>query len=143
MLVMHGVSIDKQVNIPVLGMIAASLLVGGFYPLTQVYQHKQDERDGVRTISMVLGYRGTFICTAVVFTLAMSCINAIFLIAEKKQVLTGFNLFFLPTLVFFLRWMILVFKDPVYANYKHTMQMNIIASVCTNAAFIYLFIQLH
>lgn len=142
-LVMHGVSIENTDHIPVLGMIAASLLVGGFYPLTQIYQHKQDERDGVRTISMVLGYKGTFICTATIFTLAMGCINAVLLMIAKQQTLIIFNLFFLPTLIFFLKWMILVFKDPVYADFKHTMQMNIIASVCTNIAFVYLFIQLH
>jgi 1,4-dihydroxy-2-naphthoate octaprenyltransferase len=37
------------------GMIAASLLIGGFYPLTQIYQHRQDKEDGVRTLSMLLG----------------------------------------------------------------------------------------
>ncbi len=143
LLVMYGVSIEKTAHIPVLGMIAASLLVGGFYPLTQIYQHKQDERDGVRTISMVLGYKGTFICTASVFTMAMICINAVLLKTATLQTTIIFNLFFLPTLLFFFRWMILVFKDPVYADYKNTMQMNIIASVCTNIAFVYLFIQLH
>ncbi len=143
LLVMYGVSIENTAHIPVLGMIAASLLVGGFYPLTQIYQHKQDERDGVRTISMVLGYKGTFICTASVFTTAMICINAVLLKTATLQTTIIFNLFFLPTLIFFFRWMILVFKDPVYADFKHTMQMNIIASVCTNIAFVYLFIQQH
>src|SRR5690606_10103933 len=42
------------------GMVISSLLFGGFYPLTQVYQHQQDLRDGVRTISYMLGVNGTF-----------------------------------------------------------------------------------
>lgn len=139
----HGVSIEKTVPISWLGMIAASLLVGGFYPLTQIYQHKQDEQDGVKTISMLLGYRGTFLCTAIVFILAMLLTLKIVLPILSLNRIIGFNLFFLPTLIFFFRWMILVFKYQHYADFKHTMQMNIIASVCTNMAFIYLFIQLH
>ena len=142
-LVMHGLSIDKSMHVPWLGMIAASLLVGSFYPLTQIYQHTQDKNDGVTTISMVLGYKGTFICTVILFTLAMICMSALLIRTETTQIFIGFNLFFLPTLIFFGWWMIHVFKDSVYANYSNTMKMNIFSSVCSNAAFIYLFIQLH
>ncbi len=142
-LVMHGLRIENSTQVPWLGMIAASLLVGSFYPLTQIYQHIQDKKDGVKTISMVLGYKGTFICTAILFTLAMICMTALLLRTETTQLFIGFNLFFLPTLLFFGWWMIHVFKDSVYANYSNTMKMNIISSVCSNAAFIYLFIQLH
>src|SRR5918993_5866060 len=66
-LVLHGSSENKTLNVPVMGMIAASLLIGGFYPLTQVYQHKQDKEDGVITLSYKLGYEGTFIFTALVY----------------------------------------------------------------------------
>ncbi|MCH5683884.1 UbiA family prenyltransferase [Niabella sp. W65] len=38
-----------------------SLLIGGTYPLTQVYQHQQDRADGVTTLSYKLGVRGTFV----------------------------------------------------------------------------------
>src|SRR5687767_13642526 len=48
-------------SLPWQGMLISSLLFGGFYPLTQVYQHKQDLKDGVRTISYKLGVKGTFI----------------------------------------------------------------------------------
>ena len=47
-----------SINLPVEAMIASSLLLGGFYPLTQIYQYEADRRDGVTTLSMVLGYRG-------------------------------------------------------------------------------------
>ncbi len=40
--------------------LVASLIMGASYPLTQVYQHQQDANDGVRTLSMQLGIRGTF-----------------------------------------------------------------------------------
>ena len=52
--------------------LISSLLIGGFYPLTQVYQHEADLRDGVMTISYRLGYRGTFIFSGIVYSLAMA-----------------------------------------------------------------------
>ena len=57
----HGSSLDHSFNVPVWGVVAAAGLIGGSYPLTQVYQHAEDEADGVRTISYLLGKRGTFI----------------------------------------------------------------------------------
>ena len=41
--------------------IASSLFVGSLYPLTQIYQHVQDEASNIRSISIMLGYRGTFL----------------------------------------------------------------------------------
>ncbi|MGZ5255968.1 MAG: UbiA family prenyltransferase, partial [Flavitalea sp.] len=55
-IVYHGASDDKSIHAPVTGVIAAMLLIGGFYPLTQIYQHEADKQDGVKTISMLLGY---------------------------------------------------------------------------------------
>jgi 1,4-dihydroxy-2-naphthoate octaprenyltransferase len=39
--------------------IAAALLFGGGYPITQIYQHQEDERRGDLTLSRLLGVRGT------------------------------------------------------------------------------------
>ena len=52
------------------GMLICALLIGGFYPLTQIYQHQQDLDDGVNTISYKLGYNGTFIFCAIVYLIA-------------------------------------------------------------------------
>jgi 1,4-dihydroxy-2-naphthoate octaprenyltransferase len=135
-LVYHGASSDLTLEAPWPAMIAASLLIGGFYPLTQIYQHKADKADGVTTISYVLGYRGTFIFTAVVYALSFGVLAFWFLSSLQ---LTGFlllQLFFIPTLIYFFYWAYQVWKDAAAANFKHTMQMNLIASVCTNLAFI-------
>jgi len=59
-LVYHGSHEPQTLNVPITGMLASSLLIGGFYPLTQVYQHEADAKDGVKSISSWLGYRGTF-----------------------------------------------------------------------------------
>jgi 1,4-dihydroxy-2-naphthoate octaprenyltransferase len=42
----------------------------------------------------------------------------------------------LPVLVYFFYWAIQVWKDTTAADYAHTMRMNIIASACTNLAFL-------
>src|SRR5258708_456112 len=72
-----GVPVDVLSVWP--AMLAASLLLGGFYPLTQIYQHEADRRDGVRTLSMVLGYRGSFVFTGLIYGLAFFVLAGYFL----------------------------------------------------------------
>jgi len=69
-LVYHGADSNQTTHVPVISIIASSLLIGGFYPLTQIYQHEEDVNDGVKTISYKLGYTGTFIFTGIVYVLA-------------------------------------------------------------------------
>ena len=139
-LVVHGVSENKTLEIPVMGMIAASLLIGGFYPLTQIYQHAQDKEDGVITLSYLLGYKGTFIFTAIIYLLAVTSL-AVLMVANLQQ--TSFFIiqtFFIPVLLYFGWWFKKVLANPEAANFTNTMRMNVLASVCTNAAFITLFL---
>lgn len=135
-LVYHGSSDYLTLIVPKPAMIAASLLIGGFYPLTQIYQHQADKADGVTTISSVLGYRGTFIFTAVVYLLSFGALVYWFLFSFQVKGLIILQLFFIPTLLYFFYWANKVWKDNAAADFKHTMQMNLIASVCTNLAFI-------
>ena len=51
-------------------MIVSSLFIGSIYPLTQIYQHEADKNDGVISISYKLGYAGTFIFSAALFSIA-------------------------------------------------------------------------
>lgn len=135
-LVYHGCSETLATNAPWPTLLAASCLIGGFYPLTQIYQHEADKADGVTTISYSLGYRGTFIFTAIIYVISFGLLAYWFLSTLQ---ITGFvllQLFFIPTLLYFFYWANKVWKDIAAANFKHTMQMNLIASVCTNLAFI-------
>jgi 1,4-dihydroxy-2-naphthoate octaprenyltransferase len=139
-LVMHGCSSDKTLQVPYMGMLTASLLIGGFYPLTQIYQHMQDRDDGVKSISSLLGYKGTFIFTALVYMLAMCCLG-FYLISSLEQ--TNFfiiQIFFIPILIFFLWWFKKVSANTGAANFTNTMRMNLLASFCSNCAFITLLI---
>jgi 1,4-dihydroxy-2-naphthoate polyprenyltransferase len=139
-MVYHGSSINKTLAIPPAGMVAASLLIGGFYPLTQIYQHEADKKDGVLTISALLGYRGTFIFTALIYTLAMSVLAWWYFRNEEQNKFLALATVMLPILVYFFRWAGLVWKDARAANFANTMRMNILASICTNLAFLTLLI---
>jgi 1,4-dihydroxy-2-naphthoate octaprenyltransferase len=61
---------------------------------------------------------------------------------SKKEVpkLLVISIFFVPVIVYFIRWFIAVNKNNNAANFKNTMKMNWIAASCTNAAFIILLI---
>ena len=130
-------ALAESVHAPVEAMIACSLLLGGFYPLTQIYQHEADRQDGVRTLSMVLGLRGSFVFTGLLYAAA-------FVVLFHYFVLTylGFKEFsilatcMLPVIVYFMIWAIKVWRDPSQANFVNTMRMNLLASACTNAGFI-------
>ncbi len=139
-LVMHGCSVDKIIDVPVIGMMTAGFLIGGFYPLTQIYQHKQDKEDGVISISALLGYRGTFIFTAIVYILAMCCLGYYLISSLQQNSFFIIQIFFIPILVYFLWWFKKVYDNTEAANFKNTMRMNILASFCSNAAFITLLI---
>lgn len=135
-IVYHGCGRDLSTDIPLLPALAASLLIGGFYPLTQIYQHEADRADGVTTISYRLGLRGTFVFCAVLYTMAMGCMFLYFRQAEKMRDFMVLTILFLPVLVYYLYWAGLVWKDPAKADHAHTMRMNTIASICVSTAFL-------
>lgn len=137
-LVYHGCSLEKTLDVPLLGMIVSSLLIGGFYPLTQIYQHEADKRDKVITLSYILGYRGTFVFTALIYIIAMSTLFYYFNTTANENKFFIIATAMLPVLVYFFYWAIRVWKDTKAADYAHTMRMNVIASACTNLGFLIL-----
>jgi 1,4-dihydroxy-2-naphthoate polyprenyltransferase len=139
-LVYYGGSGLPALAVPWQGMVVSAFLVGGFYPLTQIYQHRQDLADGVVTISYKLGYTGTFIFCAIIYFLAFSIMAQFFI--ESKQVvkLWVVSIFFIPVIVYFIRWFAQVLQNVQNASFKKTMTMNWLAATCTNTAFIILLI---
>ncbi|MBC8034130.1 MAG: UbiA prenyltransferase family protein [Chitinophagaceae bacterium] len=136
-MVYTGASEDyRNLPIPWEGMIIASLLFGGFYPLTQIYQHKQDLKDGVRTISYVLGYTGTFLFSGIMYTIADGLLFQYFSIRDQVMHFWILQVFFLPVVAYFLFWWMKVSRNNANANFRYAMRMNIIASASTNIAFI-------
>ncbi len=135
-LVKHACSEAQEFTESWSAILGSSFLIGAFYPLTQVYQHQQDKEDGVTSISAALGYRGTFIFTIIVFSLAMGCLGWYFANNLELDHFLIVQICMLPTLAYFLWWMRQVFKNESAANFKNTMKMSIVGSLCSNAAFI-------
>jgi 1,4-dihydroxy-2-naphthoate octaprenyltransferase len=139
-IVYHGASASYTTDVPSTGMIISSLLIGGFYPLTQIYQHESDKKDGVLSISAVLGYRGTFVFTAVMYTIALTVMAMHFNSKMQIKEFLIVAILMSPVIVYYLLWAIKVWRSPSAADFKNTMRMNLIACLCTNLAFLILVI---
>lgn len=137
-LLYYGSSLQPSLQVPWQGPVICALLIGGFYPLTQIYQHRQDKEDGVTTISYKLGYRGTFIFCALVYALAFAFMAQFFISTQQVKQLVLVSIFFAPVIVYFIRWFAAVIKDTGAANFSNTMKMTWTAAICTNIAFIIL-----
>ncbi|RYY63065.1 MAG: prenyltransferase [Chitinophagaceae bacterium] len=140
-LVWYGVSSNPPDAVPWKPMLACAFLIGGFYPLTQVYQHSQDKADGVITISYLLGYRGTFVFCAVMYAIAWSIMAQFFISTGERNKLWIFSILLIPVIAWFFLWLSKVWSDPRQASFRNTMRMTWIASISTNIAFIILLIQ--
>lgn len=135
-LVFFGSHAKPQFNVPVLGLLAAAFLIGGFYPLTQIYQHDADKKDGVTTISYLLGYKGTFIFTGIVYAFAFLTLVLLYYFQSEFMNFIILQIFMIPVLVYFFTWFSKVLKNNNEANFSNTMKMNILASTCSNVGFI-------
>jgi 1,4-dihydroxy-2-naphthoate octaprenyltransferase len=121
---------------PIEGMIVSSLLLGGFYPLTQVYQFEADRQDGVKTLSMILGYRGSFIFTGVLYIVAFLVLAYYFLSTLQENELYVLATCMAPVVVYFLIWAVKVWRDPAEASYANSIRMNLLGSIFLNLGFI-------
>ena len=120
-------------------LLGCSFQIAGAYPLTQIYQHQQDYKEGIITLSYKLGYRGTFIFTAIMFFICNVFYFLHFNLIDRVNNFYIIQVFFLPIVVYFAYWFYMVYKDVTKADFKHTMRMNTVASICMNACFITLY----
>jgi 1,4-dihydroxy-2-naphthoate octaprenyltransferase len=130
----------KLTNANIFIMLACSLQIAGAYPLTQIYQHKQDVADGVVSLSYKLGYKGTFLFTALMFVICNIFYFLYFNEVGRTNQFYILQLFFTPILIFFFYWFFKVVKNNSEANFKNTMTMNSIAAISMNSCFAVLFI---
>jgi 1,4-dihydroxy-2-naphthoate polyprenyltransferase len=123
-------------NVPILACIISSCLIAALYPLTQIYQHKEDKEDGVTTISYLVGKRGTFILSMCLFLAATLLMYLYF--DKRNQMNSWFRylLIMLPVVFFFLMWMRRVWVSEQEANFKNSFRMNVIATLCTTIYFV-------
>lgn len=121
-------------------MTVASLFVGSIYPLTQIYQHTSDKKDGVTTISYKLGYNGTFLFSGLLFLIATGLLIYYFDLKHQRIALVLFFLMMLPVALKLFYWFYNVNKDNSHANFENTMSMTVWTSICTNLYFLSLIV---
>jgi 1,4-dihydroxy-2-naphthoate polyprenyltransferase len=119
-------------------MSVASLFIGSIYPLTQIYQHEADYKDGVISLSYKLGYLGTFAFSAILFLIATVLLFYYFILKHQQISMIIFLVVMLPVLAKFLIWFDKVHKDTMNANFENTMSMNLWTSSCMNLYFLIL-----
>lgn len=142
-LMVYAAAEGGNFQIPWLPMLISSLLFGGFYPLTQIYQHQQDFADGVISISYRLGVRGTFGFCALLFLLAEFCLFRYFQVNGQLYRFFFIQIFFTPIIYYFLKWLISVIYDERQADFRHSLRMNIVAAISMNCCFVALLIMNH
>jgi 1,4-dihydroxy-2-naphthoate octaprenyltransferase len=138
----NGFEFENLLNSRVL--IPASLstvMLLGTYPMTQVYQHEEDSRRGDRTISLLLGVKGTFLFVLIIFVIASSCYLWYFKSFYEWSYGIHFLAWLSPVVIFFLVWFFSVLKNPVKANFANTMWLNFLSALCLNGFFIWFFLE--
>jgi 1,4-dihydroxy-2-naphthoate octaprenyltransferase len=116
-------------------MVIASLLIGGSYPLTQIYQHEEDSSRGDYTISYRLGIIGTFVFTAVLFAAGAVVALHYFTTWYSPSQFFIFLSCLSPVVGYFSYWFLKTIKNRDNADYEHAMLMNKISSVCMVVCF--------
>jgi 1,4-dihydroxy-2-naphthoate octaprenyltransferase len=114
----------------------STLMLLGFYPLTQVYQHEEDRQRGDITFSIIMGIRGTFLFSAVIFMLSAIGYWLYFYFWFTPWFFIAFAGCLGPLLLYYALWMRRVWKDPEEAGFRQVMRMNSLASWCLMVFFL-------
>ncbi len=121
--------------------IACYFFIGTIYPLTQIYQHAADAKDGVQTMSMLLGIKGTFLFSGILYFLATLFMYLSF---HNNQDMANFWLFTIvmfPATIFFISWAIRSFRNPAAVTFQNTIIQLVLSSLLNNIYFIILLLK--
>jgi 4-hydroxybenzoate polyprenyltransferase len=110
-----------------IALLATAFLFAS-YPLTQVYQHESDTRRGDRTMSVLLGVKGTFLFAAFFFAVSGFGFILYYLHFFGFRTAVLFAVCQIPTVLFFIIWMLSCFKNYHAADYGRTMMLNFISA---------------
>jgi len=119
----------------------SSVILLGTYPMTQIYQHEEDATRGDKTISLMLGIRGTFMFVLIVFTMAAAGYVAYFYAFYSLWYGEVFLISLFPVVIFFLIWFYRVWNDPTKADFSNTMWLNFLSALCLNGFFVWFFLE--
>jgi len=124
-----------------IGGLICACLIGASYPLTQVYQHEEDKRRGDRTLSLLLGVRGSFLFAALLFVAAVFAMFYYWQLKHTPENFLLFLCFLLPAVVYFGYWFWKAEKDRSQANFKHMTIMTTLSGSMMLAYFIIVLIR--
>lgn len=116
-----------------------SIMLWANYPMTQVYQHEEDAKHGDRTLSMMLGIRGTFYFAGTFFGLTVLGFLVFFKSFYDIRYGWTFLIALSPVVLYFSYWFLKILKDKSQADFSHTMWLNFISATCLNIFFIWFF----
>jgi 4-hydroxybenzoate polyprenyltransferase len=102
----------------------SSLLIGGAYPMTQIYQHGEDATRGDLTLSRWLGLRGTFLFCGGALTVAALGFFGYFRARGQLRDFWLMLLFLAPLAVYVQRWFVRVERDQKQADFRSAMTLN-------------------
>ena len=139
-MVYNSCSIPQNNYLPLLPVLASMLFVACFYPLTQIYQHRQDALSNIKSMSILLGYHGTFINAFIMSFTAMLLTAFYFALNLELDRFLVLVICMFPSVLFLIKWYLKVRKNTNEASYKNTMTMNWIAAIGSNLAFIIILI---
>ncbi len=115
-------SIDLFSNSSVMySAFACYFFIGTIYPLTQIYQHEEDVKDGVHTLSLLLGIKRTFIFSGFMYILATLFMYLSFNFINGLINILLFNIVMLPATIYFISRAIRSFRNEVQVNFKNIM----------------------
>lgn len=123
--------------------VLTSLMLWASYPMTQVYQHEEDARHGDRTLSLMLGIRGTFYFAASFFGLTSIGFVLYFLRFYEPRQAFAFLAALGPVILYFGLWFRKVWDNPSKADFGHTMWLNFISASCLIIFFVWLLFDTH
>jgi 1,4-dihydroxy-2-naphthoate octaprenyltransferase len=124
-------------------MVIASLLIGGFYPLTQIYQHEEDSSRGDFTISYKLGIPGTFIFSGLVFLVASTIAFHYFSLFFSLEQFIIFIVCLIPVILYYFYWFAKAMRNKIFADYSNAMRLTFISSSCMIVCFCILYFLNH
>jgi 1,4-dihydroxy-2-naphthoate octaprenyltransferase len=107
--------------------LICSCLIGASYPLTQIYQFEEDASRGDKTLSMLLGYKGSFIFSALVF---LSGIVLVYKYWDLQNTPNNFYVFAaccVPIFIYFIWWFFKVIQNKENANFTNAMRMTLLS----------------
>ena len=120
--------------------LLTTIMLLGNYPMTQIYQHKEDLGRGDITMSLKLGVMGTFYFTAFLFTLATIGFVTYYIQYERWKYAWWFLIFLSPVVAYFFYWFLKVRHDESQVTYTHTMWLNFISATSLNVFFTTVFL---